>query len=343
MFNNSMKQLNLDTKKMPLGKLSKQQISKGFDTLDELEDAIKTNANNTRLAELSSRFYTLIPHDFGRRVPPVMKTEDEIREKKDMLLVLSDIELAQSIQKQKASEVSAATLQHAESQEELPPHPLDEKFQLLKTSISPLAKDCEEFKWIEKYIKETGNRAKLDEVFKIDREKEGERFASHKNLTHRKLLWHGTNLAVVVAILKDGLRIMPHSGGRVGRAIYFASENSKSAGYTSGTWSTGMQMGEMTGIMFLAEVALGNEYSITKDDHTLKKPPTGYDSVVARGHTEPDDAGALSVTLEGNKVVIPAAKPRKRPEFSNSYFHQSEYCVYKESQARLRYLLKVKL
>ena len=24
---------------------------------------------------------------------------------------------------------------------------------------------------------------------------------------------------------------MPHSGGRVGRGIYFASENSKSAGY----------------------------------------------------------------------------------------------------------------
>ena len=38
-------------------------------------------------------------------------------------------------------------------------------------------------------------------------------------------------MAVVAAILKSGLRIMPHSGGRVGRGIYFASENSKSAGY----------------------------------------------------------------------------------------------------------------
>jgi hypothetical protein len=36
---------------------------------------------------------------------------------------------------------------------------------------------------------------------------------------------------VVAAILKSGLRIMPHSGGRVGRGIYFASENSKSAAY----------------------------------------------------------------------------------------------------------------
>lgn len=44
-------------------------------------------------------------------------------------------------------------------------------------------------------------------------------------------MWHGTNVAVVAAILKTGLRIMPHSGGRVGRGIYFASENDKSAGY----------------------------------------------------------------------------------------------------------------
>ena len=57
------------------------------------------------------------------------------------------------------------------------------------------------------------------------------RFAAHDNIDNRRLLWHGTNVAVVAAILKSGLRIMPHSGGRVGRGIYFASEHSKSAGY----------------------------------------------------------------------------------------------------------------
>lgn len=60
---------------------------------------------------------------------------------------------------------------------------------------------------------------------------QGERFGEHDELENRRLLWHGTNIAVVAAILKSGLRIMPHSGGRVGRGIYFASENSKSAGY----------------------------------------------------------------------------------------------------------------
>lgn len=60
---------------------------------------------------------------------------------------------------------------------------------------------------------------------------QGERFGENDDLGNRRLLWHGTNIAVVAAILKSGLRIMPHSGGRVGCGIYFASENSKSAGY----------------------------------------------------------------------------------------------------------------
>ena len=39
--------------------------------------------------------------------------------------------------------------------------------------------------------------------------------------------------------------------------------------------------------MFLAEVALGKEHGIDRDDWSLTKPPTGYDSIVARGRTEP--------------------------------------------------------
>ena len=42
-----------------------------------------------------------------------------------------------------------------------------------------------------------------------------------------------------------------------------------------------------TGVMFLNEVALGKEFTITKDDGSLRKAPDGYDSVVARGHVEP--------------------------------------------------------
>jgi poly [ADP-ribose] polymerase 2/3/4 len=97
------------------------------------------------------------------------------------------------------------------------------------------------------------------------------------------LLWHGTNVAVVVAILKSGLRIMPHSGGRVGKGIYFASENGKSAGYVG----TAPYKNKNIGIMFLNEVVLGKPNEIYMDDSSLVKPPNGFDSVIAKGKTEP--------------------------------------------------------
>ena len=76
----------LDVKKMPLGKLSKTQIARGFEVLEELEKAVDSK-NKKKMMELSSKFYTVIPHDFGRRVPPVMDTLEIIRQKYDMLLV----------------------------------------------------------------------------------------------------------------------------------------------------------------------------------------------------------------------------------------------------------------
>lgn len=59
----------LDVKKMPLGKLSKSQIAKGFEILEEIEEVLKAaKPNMTKINDLSSRFYTAIPHDFGRKV-----------------------------------------------------------------------------------------------------------------------------------------------------------------------------------------------------------------------------------------------------------------------------------
>jgi len=44
---------------------------------------------------------------------------------------------------------------------------------------------------------------------------------------------------------------------------------------------------ECIGIMFLTEVALGNEHYIKVDNGSLTCAPKGYDSIVARGRTEP--------------------------------------------------------
>ncbi|XP_074054190.1 protein mono-ADP-ribosyltransferase PARP3 isoform X2 [Macrotis lagotis] len=274
MFNDAMKTMNLDIKKMPLGKLSKQQIAKGFEALEALEAALQKNSKAKQLEELSSHFYTIIPHNFGRTRPPLINSQDVIQAKKDMLLVLADIELAQSLKAGQEEEEKEIKVEEV-------PHPLDRDYELLKCQLQLLATDTHEYKLIEIYLKKTGwPHLHLIHVWKMNREGEGERFQAHAKLENRRLLWHGTNVAVVAAILKSGLRIMPHSGGRVGRGIYFASENSKSAGYVGYT-------SQRMGLMFLSEVVLGQEHHITKDDYSLQQPPPGYHSIIARGHTEP--------------------------------------------------------
>ena len=72
---------------MPLGKLSKAQIAKGFEILEDIEKALERKASHFELNSLSSKFYTAIPHDFGRQIPPAIKTAEGLQKKYDMLMV----------------------------------------------------------------------------------------------------------------------------------------------------------------------------------------------------------------------------------------------------------------
>ncbi|XP_034142896.1 protein mono-ADP-ribosyltransferase PARP3 isoform X1 [Esox lucius] len=331
MFKEAMECMNLDIKKMPLGKLSKLQIAKGFEVLEEIDGAMKERkTSRTKLEELSSKFFTTIPHNFGRNRPPVIDSSEIVDKKKEMLLVLADIEIAQNLK--------AETEKFQEEMEvEKVPHPLDQNYLSLNCKLGLLQRDTQEFKVIESYLKATAHshsQPKIVDVWEVDRETEAERFRENDHLDNRRLLWHGTNVAVVAAILKGGLRIMPQSGGRVGRGIYFASENSKSSAY--------VHTSKSTGVMFLNEVALGKEYTITKDDSSLTKPPIGYDSVVARGQVEPDPSRDIILTLDGKKVAVPQGEPINQPQYKDSYFCNSEYLVYREDQCRIRYLLELK-
>ena len=85
-------------------------------------------------------------------------------------------------------------------------------------------------------------------------------------------------MAVVAAILKTGLRIMPHSGGRVGRGIYLADAQCKSAHYCHAS--------QRRALLFLIEAPLGKEHHVLRDGHhasSLTEPPRGFQSVVALG------------------------------------------------------------
>jgi hypothetical protein len=53
--------VNIDVNKMPLGNLSKDQVKKGFQVLQEIDDALKSKQDDaSSIEELSGRFYTIV-------------------------------------------------------------------------------------------------------------------------------------------------------------------------------------------------------------------------------------------------------------------------------------------
>ena len=64
MMESSIVSVNVDIKKMPLGQLSRETVLAGYKILRDLEDAIQKGQTHL-LADLSGRFYTTIPHNFG--------------------------------------------------------------------------------------------------------------------------------------------------------------------------------------------------------------------------------------------------------------------------------------
>ncbi|XP_045712647.1 protein mono-ADP-ribosyltransferase PARP3-like isoform X3 [Phyllostomus hastatus] len=222
MFTDAMARLNLDVKKMPLGKLSKQQIARGFEALEALEAALRApTAGDPSLEELSSRFYTVIPHDFGRSRPPPINSLELLQAS---ILDLTIMELDQSLQ----------TVPEEEENLQEVPHQLDRYYQLLRCQLQLLDPEAPEYKVIHAYLTQTGSKYRcpaLQHVWKVNREGEGDQFQAHCKLEDLSKRWHGTNVAVVAAILASGLCIVPHSGGLVGKGTDFASDSSKSEGF----------------------------------------------------------------------------------------------------------------
>jgi hypothetical protein len=73
-------ELNLD--EMPLGKISKKQVTKAYTVLNDATGLIEkltkndededTNHLKRLILDASNRFYSLIPHNFGSKVPPLL-------------------------------------------------------------------------------------------------------------------------------------------------------------------------------------------------------------------------------------------------------------------------------
>lgn len=329
MFKSAMSHLQVDVEKLPLGALSETQVKRGLEVLEEIDTELQGARRQSELSKLSSRFYTVIPHAFSRsQVPTVINTPDLLKQKFDLVNTLSDIEKAQTMDSERLRKARVATVVE---------HPADLKFDELQIDLQLVDPKSTEYALLHEYVANTGSpamAAKLRAVWALSRHGESDRFEAYDSITNRRLLWHGTNVAVVAAICRCGLRIMPHSGGRVGRGIYLASQHNKSSAYVTPTRHGRGHVG----VMFLVEAALGNEYHIKMDSPMIVAPPKGYDSVVALGLYEPDPSADAAIQIDGRVVTVPRGQPIKMPRGQGSNFDKSEYLLYEEARHRIRYL-----
>ncbi|KAF9969222.1 Poly [ADP-ribose] polymerase 2, partial [Modicella reniformis] len=114
MMNGQMKELDYDADKMPLDKLAKSTILHGYAVLKRISEVIDGKPNMTLLSELSKQVYTVIPHNFGGNVPPVIKGAPTLEKKMEMLEALGEIEVAQKLMKENQKHEASVKLNKLE-------------------------------------------------------------------------------------------------------------------------------------------------------------------------------------------------------------------------------------
>ncbi|XP_049866080.1 poly [ADP-ribose] polymerase [Pectinophora gossypiella] len=319
-------EFELDTEKMPLGKLSKKQIKSGYKVLTELLAYIETGkASESKIIDATNRFFTTVPHDFGVNNAPLLNNVEAIKKKAEMLDNLMEIEIAYSLLKTDSDD---ATI------------PVEAHYTKLKAHIEPMDRNSEEFKLISEYTKNThaathsSYTLEIEEVFKVVREGEDKRYKPFKKLHNRRLLWHGSRVTNFAGILSQGLRIAPPeapvTGYMFGKGIYFADMVSKSANYCCTNKSN------PTGIMLLCEVALGDMRECRQSE-MITKLPAGQHSTWGIGRTQPDPK--MNRVLDDG-TIVPLGKPVQNKGQTSLLYN--EFIVYDVAQVNVKYLLQMR-
>jgi poly [ADP-ribose] polymerase 2/3/4 len=307
----TMVQLNYDANKLPLGKLSKNTILRGFTALKDLSAILDdpplaaTEHSMTvggAMEHFSNLYYTLIPHSFGRNRPPVISDGRMLKKEIELLESLSDMKDAIGI------------MGMAPKKQDV--HPADLQFQGLGMEEMTVL-DCtsKEFILLADYLNESRGHMhnyeyEIDHIFRIERQGEPKRhrdFGFAPGKSDRRLLWHGSRCTNFGGILSQGLRIAPPeapvSGYMFGKGIYLADMSSKSAGYCAHRISNGHAL------LLLCEAELGQPMQqlvhASYDAGTLAKKQ-GMVSTWGQGMTGPPkwmDAGCVHPSLKGVTMV----------------------------------------
>ncbi|CAI2362094.1 unnamed protein product [Moneuplotes crassus] len=325
MIEKSVVKVGFNVKKLPLGKLSKATITKGYEVLRKIDQEMKNLGSQATLGTLSSEFYSIIPHDFGfaKLSQFVINTKEKLKDKLELVEALGDIQIAAEI-------MNDANKDNSDKNE------LDAKYDMMKCKIVPLDKDHQDYDNLVKTITSTHGsthyfNVKPLEIFKIEREGEEERF--NQALSNKKLLWHGSRFSNWGGILSQGLRIAPPeapaTGYMFGKGVYFADIVTKSAGYCCS------HISNSEGLLALCEVALGDTRDLKNADYNANRLPAGKGSTKGVGRWVPEN----EVDIDG----VPAYVGPIKDLGSNYYLRYNEFITYDVSNVKIKYLFRCKI
>lgn len=326
---------DLDVQQLPCGKISDQQILCAMEVLKYIAKLIEDRSKSIQIEpikfiEASNKFYTMVPHSFGEKRPAILNTQQLVEKKTEMLENLLQIKLSFALIEKGRYENT---------------NPLDAFYSRLKTDLRSVDKTEDDYKMIQLYVERTQSphhnqweSMEIEDIFRVKRDGEDERFDPFKRFHNRQLLWHGSRATNFAGILLNGLKIAPSealkTGYIFGKGVYFAEMVSKSALYCNTSKEND------SGLMLLCQVALGNTLNF-KEPTFIEKLPPNKDSVKAIGKTStcPEEAHirADGVVVPLGQLVTDTTDDSKQKQLFNN-----EYVVFNEAQVKCEYLVRFK-
>ncbi|ATZ80272.1 putative poly ADP-ribosyl transferase [Bodo saltans virus] len=350
MLSDTLVKLNVDPKKMPLGKISNEQLNKAEELLKKIKLIMlkhKIEDKNTseityvvpkeelgEIKQYSCEYYTLVPYSCGRKKPPILEDMEIVDDNVTLIEELKNVHVTYTIIK---NTTSLNKLTNVYSQ--------------LNSTISPLDKSSQMYTELLKYVANSHGsthhfKLQVMDIYQVNKLSDDIYENYTKNMNNKMLLFHGSPIANWCSIIKNGLLLDPSklgvkiTGKMFGYGIYWANSITKSFQYCISSFShnSAVSSGKVA-VLAIGEVALGDPLDLYHADFNMsydKLSKIKKQSTWAKGASAPESDTVI------DNVIIPNGKLKKRSIDKSYSLLYDEFIIYNANQYKIKYLIVVK-
>ena len=257
----------------PLGPITIDHITKSRQALIELKDEITLYGPiavpDKNIKELNTKYYSLIPHPFGRKI----SIDDMIL---DNAKLIDEFEMLDQLEA--AVNIGNVTDNKTEDID------IGLRIKLLSNKSKEFTRLANKFETSRASNHGQLKPWKVCNIYEVESKKEHDRYVKSLQKYGNEIeLFHGSKNSNILSILLNGFIIpqinAPHVTGRMfGNGVYAASASTKALNYSTGYWD-GRANKYKNAFVFIVKFAMGNTLSIKKS--MTSGPPKEYNSIHA--------------------------------------------------------------